>query len=171
MKLKFMLIGLALALMLCISPVAAVSGNDFDIDIDNFNDDGHDTYKYYNKYTPGEKYIHIHTKGTSWLYSLVTFKPANIPDAPKMYVYTNSKCDIYLPKSVDEWEIKYYSRWRHEPNICIEDLKNAGNMNLKENFRHHVDEGLILELSKGQYIYPQGMDYFSYDVPSVKKRR
>jgi hypothetical protein len=127
----------------------------------------YDTYKYPNVNDPDDKYIHIHTDGTHWLKSIVTFKAANIPDAPVMVVDTNSKCDIYLPQSVDEWEIKYYSRWRHEPNICIGDLKNSVVVDLKENFRHHVDEGLILELSKGQYIYPQGMDYFRYDIPEV----
>lgn len=165
MKLKFMLIGLALALVLCISPVAAFTGDEY---IDVVDESGDiPTYTYKNWAYLNEKYIKLHTKGTALKYSLVTFKPDNIPDAPKMYVYTNSKCDIYLPQSVDEWEIKYYSSWRHEPNICIKDLKNSGVFNLKEIFRHHVDEGLILELSTGQYIYPQGMDYFKYYIPEV----
>jgi hypothetical protein len=165
MKQIYLLIGTMLALMLCISPVAAFTGDEYIDVVDESGDIPSYTYK--NWAYLNEKYIHIFTKGTALKYSLVTFKPVNIPDAPKMYVYTNSKCDIYLPKSVDEWEIKFYSRWRHEPNICIGDLKNSVVVDLKENFRHHVDEGLILELSKGQYIYPQGMDYFRYDIPEV----
>ncbi|HJJ81203.1 MAG TPA: hypothetical protein O0X21_03785 [Methanocorpusculum sp.] len=110
MSFKIMLIGIALALILCISPVAAVSGTDFE---DVFEVvDGVDTYTYLNLNDLDEKYIKIWCGGTSILKSIVTFRPANISDAPKMLVYTHrGSRDIYLPKSVDEWEIKYYSRY------------------------------------------------------------
>jgi hypothetical protein len=174
MKFKFMLIGLALALVLCISPVAAVSGTDFEI----VHDDSqyYDTYKYCNVNDPDEKYINVFTVGTHCLKSIVTFKPANIPDAPAMLVYTNGEVDIYLPKSVDEWEIKYYSRFRHEPNICKEHLKNSGVVNLNEEFRESLshETWLNLMLSNGQYIFTLysvngHICGEQWDFPEVKK--
>ena len=153
MKFKFMLIGLALALMLCISPVAAVSGDDFEI----VHDDSqyYDTYKYRNVNDPDEKYINVFTVGTHWLVSLVTFKPANIPDAPDMVVNTFGQRDIYLPQSVDEWEIKYYSRFWYKPTLEGKYLKREGVVNLNEEFRESLSHGewLNLELSNGQYIF------------------
>lgn len=50
MKIKFMLI--MLALVLCISPVAAVSGDDFEVVIDKSGDIN--TYTYFNKNNPDE---------------------------------------------------------------------------------------------------------------------
>ena len=94
MKFKIMLIGLALALVLCISPVVAVTGDDFK---DVFEVvDGVDTYKYLNLNDPGEKYIELHTEGTRCLNSIVVFKPANIPDAPMMKVDTFKKSSVIL---------------------------------------------------------------------------
>ena len=56
---------------------------------------------------PNEEYIWITTSGTFKLYSLVTFKPANIDDAPLMVIDTyRNKVTIGLPRSVDEWEVK-----------------------------------------------------------------
>jgi hypothetical protein len=153
-----MLIGLALLLMLCISPVAAVSGGGFEIVIDDSGDIP--TYKYYNKYTPWEKYFKIHTDGTNVLNSLVTFKPANIPDAPTMVVDTFRKSsDIYLPyHSVDDWEIKYYSHFGRISQD-MDFLKNAGVMNLMV-FGDHIWDSLVLELSKDQYF----KTYYQYKV-------
>lgn len=176
MKLKIMLIGLALVLALCISPVAAVSGTDFKIVFDDSGDIP--TYKYSNPNykvhpncpnSPGEKYYKIHTSGTYWLKSFVTFKPADIPDAPTMMVDTNDKADIYLPYySVDEWEIKYYSITHPiNPGEQVKYLKNKGVVNLYEKFGHLLSDGLILELSTGQYIHPSGFDYPRYYIPEV----
>ena len=167
MKLKFLLIGLALVLMLCISPVAAVSGNDFEIVIDDSGDIP--TYKYLNPNykvhpdcpnTPGEKYYKIHTSGTLVLKSFVTFKPANIPDAPTMMVDTNGKADIYLPYySVDEWEIKYYSNFRSMSPPYDKYLKNAGTVNVKWVFGQYLPRGLELWLSTQQMIVTSGTHY------------
>ena len=165
MKLKFMLIGIALVLMLCISPVAAFTGDEY---IDVLDESGDiPSYTYKNWAYLNEEYIHIVTYGTKILYSMVTFRPVNIPDAPKMVVYTNGKCDIYLPQSVDEWEIKYYSRWRHEPNICVEHLKNSGVVNLNKHFGKYIEKGLILKLSTGQFIYSVQRTTLYWDIPSV----
>ena len=167
MKFKLLLIGLALALMLCISPVAAVSGTDFE---DVFEVvDGVDTYKYLNKNNPDEKYTDIHYVGTFSLKSFVTLKPANIPDAPTMIVDTNGRGNIYLPQSVDEWEIKYYSRCFKKPSLTPKYLKNAGVVNLNEFFGEHILDGLHLELSWGQCIYPRELMWPSpkYTIPSV----
>ena len=172
MKFKFLLIGLALALMLCISPVAAVSGDDFEVVIDKSGDIN--TYKYCNKNTPGEKYIELHSDGTHWLNSIVTFKPANIPNAPMMVVSGRYPSNIYLPKSVDEWEIKYYSRPFYSPSLDVEFLKNADVVNLKEFFGDHVDGGLYLWLSLYQVITtgPVGIDssivYYLKDVVDIE---
>lgn len=177
MKFKIMLIGLALALMLCISPVGAVSGSDFDIDIDNFNDDGHDTYKYYNKYTPSEKYIRLHTQHSKLYSSLVTFKPANIPDAPMMMVDTSFyDKDIYLTNTVDKWEIKVYycfSKRLHEPDP--EYLYNAGVVSMYDTFRPWYRYGgdLCFELSSDVSIWGYYCDWcgyialYQYYIPKV----
>ena len=80
MKIKIIIIGLALALMLCISPVAAVSGNDFEI-VEDWSGDI-PTYKYYNKYTPGERYINLYTEGTCLMSGKlnITVVPTHYPD-------------------------------------------------------------------------------------------
>ena len=54
------------------------------------------TYEYCNMNGLNEKYIDIYTKGTFWKYSFVTFKPANIPDAPTMVVDTNLSVALVL---------------------------------------------------------------------------
>lgn len=158
-------IGIMLVLMLCISPVAAFTGDEYIDVVDESGDIPSYTYK--NWAYLNEKYIHIYSCGTHWLKSFVTFKPANIPDAPKMYVYTNNKCDIYLPKSVDEWEIEYYSRWRHEPNICIEDLKCSGVINLNEYFGEYIEKGLYLYLSTNQEISSVMRPLRYWAIPAV----
>ena len=159
-----MLIGIALVLMLCISPVAAVSGDDFDIQ--TYTADNVNVYKYFNTYSY-DKYFKIQTSGTRWLNSVVTFKPANIPDAPVMMVDTFRKSsDIYLPYySVNDWEIKYYSHFGRISQDK-EFLKNAGVMNLKV-FGTHIWDSLDLELSKDQcfrthYQYKVGPKYMTY---------
>lgn len=103
-------IGIMLALMLCITPVVAVSGDDFEIGIYKTEPShGHATYKYWNLNNKSEVYTYIATGYTIFLDSQITFKPANIPDAPVMVVDTwFEEAQIYLPRSVDEWEIKCY---------------------------------------------------------------
>ena len=168
MKTIKLLIGIALVLMLCISPVGAVSGSDFE---DVFEVvDGVDTYKYLNLNDPDEKYTKIRCYGTKFLYSHVTFRPHNIPDSPKMLVYTyKGSRNIFLPQSVDEWEIDYYSRPFHEPNIYVKYLKNAGVINLNEYFRNCISMEFELELSIGQTIIGKGPrnSSYSWDIPSV----
>jgi hypothetical protein len=169
MKQIKLLIGLALALVLCISPVAAVSGDDFEIVIDDSGDIP--TYKYcnpnYKKHpdcptSPGEKYFLISCRGTDWLKSFVTFKPANIPDAPTMMVDTNSKVNIYLPYySVDAWEIKYYSNFRKMSPPYDKYLKNSGVLNMRDTFNPGYWGGgeLRLELSSDQYLWGYSTEF------------
>lgn len=76
MKTVYMIIGTMLVLALCITPVAAVSGDDFDIIVSY----GDSPWCYYYRLISGDKYTKIFTNGTFWLNSVVTFKPANIPD-------------------------------------------------------------------------------------------
>ena len=179
MKLKFMLIGLALALMLCISPVAAVSGNDFEIEIDESGIIY--SYKYCNVNDPDEEYFEIFTQGTTVMHSFVTFKPANIPDAPKMVVSTyggiKEKIPLprqfslprkfYLPKSVDEWVIKYYSSLCYESKPKPRTLKNACVINLNEYFGENAHY-FYLELSAGQFILSDTAK--CYIIPDVKAK-
>jgi hypothetical protein len=180
-----MLIGTMLALMLCISPVVAVSGSDFEVVIDDSGDIP--TYKYcnpnYKKHpdcpnSPGEKYFLISCRGTDWLKSFVTFKPANIPDAPTMMVDTNSKVNIYLPYyTVDAWEIKYYSNFRKMSPPYDKYLKNAGTVNVKMVFGEYLPRGLELWISADQllctkhsYYNDKGMvEKPKWNIPEVKK--
>ena len=169
MKFKFMLIGIALALMLCISPVAAVSGNDFEIYISQtYPTHGHGTYKYWNLNNKSEIYTFITTGYTIITDSLVTFKPANIPDAPVMEVdtYMNTG-EIFLPRSVDEWEIEYYSRFWHEPNICGEHLKCSGVVNLNEYFGKYIEKGLYLSVSHNQSFSSVSRPLRYWAIPDV----
>ena len=167
MKFKIIIIGLALVLALCISPVAAVSGDDFEIVSGKEEGDLYYTYKYRNMNNPDEKYTKITTGGTSWLYSLVTFQPANIGGAPMMIVNTDGNKYIYLPRSVDEWEIKYYSRFGATPNLTYKYLKNAGVLNLNEFFGKYIEKGLELELSMGQYFSVRVYKTPHYSIPDV----
>ena len=171
-------IGIMLALMLCITPVAAVSADDFEIDIEMNKDGMSGTYTYRNINNPDEEYIEIITDGTEVLNSIVTFKPANIPDAPVMVVNTTRALlflhpytHIYLPMSVDEWEIKYYSEKYDYTNPYLQPddkyLKNAGVVNLKEYFGHNIRNGLYLELSWDQYINSMCYVLHTWDIPDV----
>ena len=110
MKKIILLIGIMLVLMLCISPVVAVSGTDFEVGIYKTEPShGHATYKYWNLNNKSEVYTYIATGYSIFLDTQVTFKPANIPDAPVMEVNTwLTEAQIYLPRSVDEWEINCY---------------------------------------------------------------
>lgn len=167
MKTVYMIIGIAMVLVLCISPVAAVSADDFEIVIDDSGDIP--TYKYSNPNykmhpdcpnSPGEKYFLISCRGTSWLKSFVTFKPADIPDAPTMMVDTNGKADIYLPyHSVDKWEIKYYSNFRKMSPPYDKYLKNAGTVDVKLVFRQYLPRGLELWLSSMQLLCTKNSYY------------
>ena len=97
----------------------------------------YDSYTYCNVNNSNEKYIDISTDGTYYLESIVTFKPANIPDAPVMAVDTSNRYVYFcLPRCIDEWEIKYYSRRKQKPTLDDNTyLKNAGVVNLKEYFK------------------------------------
>lgn len=177
MKLKFMLI--MLALVLCTAPVAAVCGDDFDVVEDETGIIY--KYKYVNKNDPDEKYFEIFTQGTTVLHSFVTFKPANIPDAPKMVVSTYGGLyesvplprqfslprKFFLPKSVDKWEIKYYSSLCYEPKPKPRCLKNACVVNLNEYFGENAHY-LHLELSAGQFILSDTGG--CYIIPDVKAK-
>ena len=123
---------------------------------------------YHNDTNPDEKYIQIFVNGTWFLKSYVTIKPANIPDAPTMVVNTYwFKGYIDLPMSVDEWEIKYYSRFWYKPNIENKYLKNAGVVNLKQFFSEEIPEGLHLELESGQYISTSLLGSSKWSIPDV----
>lgn len=164
MKFKFMLIGLALVLMLCISPVAAVSADDFEI----VHDDSqyYDTYTYRNVNDPDEKYIKITTDSTR--YSFVTFKPVGIKGAPVMIVNTTNKnADIYLPKSVDEWVIKSYSTSEYMPYLDSKYLKNLGVVNLKEISGKYISKEF--KLVQGKFIFCQNSKdrILIYTIPDV----
>ena len=153
-----------------ITPVAAVSGDDFEVVTWESDYDG--TYIYCNLNDPDELYTEIktysHTYGTCYLHSLVTFKAANIPGAPVMIVDTYCKnVKIKLPRSVDEWEIKYYSC--SDPFDQPDDklLKNAGVVNLNEHFKGYIKDGLVLELSSGQFISQKFAPWPRWSIPSV----
>ena len=171
MKFKFLLIGIMMALMLCITPVAAVSGDDFEIVTGK---DGRlNMYKYCNMNNPDEEYIDIYTiAGTRWLNSLVTFKPANISDAPVMVVDTSNKnAFINLSRSVDDWEIKFYSSPDSFSQPDPKYLKNAGVVNLNKFFEKCISKRLLLELSWGQTISGPYPLYSSliYTIPDVDR--
>lgn len=132
---------------------------------DNIN-----TYKYIYVNDPYVSYTKIHTPGTLHLHSLVTFKPADIPDAPVMVVNTyvnvrNPKSDIYLPRNVDAWEIKYYSKCGGMPDLDSKYLKNAGVVNLNEFFGKYIWNELFLELGWGQFIL--GDNGKRWSIPDV----
>ncbi|HJJ81202.1 MAG TPA: hypothetical protein O0X21_03780 [Methanocorpusculum sp.] len=179
MKFKLLLIGLALALMLCISPVSAgtSSGAGYEAPWDEY---GHyEKYRYRALYNQSEEYITIWTEGTLYCDSFVSFRPANIPDAPTMVVRTHpiahmkkyDKIYFYLPRSVDEWVIKYYSFPGRMPNYYDDCLKNKGVFNLNELFGEYISKGswLELQLSRGQYIWcPDAIPYGpEIDIPDV----
>lgn len=166
MKKIYLLIGTMLVLVLCITPVVAVSGDDFE---DVFEVvDGVDTYTYLNLNDPDEKYTKIECTRTYILKSFVTFRPHNIPDAPKMLVHTNKGSRIiYLPKSVDEWEIEYYSQFWYEPNLAKEYLKCSGVINLNEYFGEYIEKGLYLYLSTNQEISSVMRPLRYWAIPAV----
>ena len=169
MKLKFMLIGIALVLMLCISPVAAVCGDGFEIVIGNT--DGIESHTYYYKDNPNEKYTEIYTPGSYFHYSKIMFRPANIPDAPMMFVDVSDERYIYLPQCVDDWEIRYYTC--HSDMNCGDHsghnhFKNEGVVNLNEYFGEHIKYGLFL-VQIGNPIIASQWDPLSkpYYIPDV----
>lgn len=170
MKPIILLIGIMLLLALCTGPVGALCGADFE---DVFEVvDGVDTYTYLNLNDPDEKYTKIQCSRTYILNSFVTFRPHNIPDAPKMLVHTNKGSRyIYLPKSVDEWEIDYYSRFWHEPNICDEHLKCSGVVNLNEYFGKYIEKGLNLCFSTNQDISSVQRPLRYWSIPDVEVKK
>lgn len=137
------------------------------------------TYKYLNRNDPNEEYTVIYSvEGTRWKYSLVTFKPENIPDAPEMIVDTSGRYFtnkeerrlIYLPRSIDKWEIEFYScKKKYNLYPCKAYLKNAGVVNLNEEFKNSTSMELELYLRVGQSIIgkgPRNSAYF-WDIPDV----
>ena len=149
-----------------LTPEAKVTGDG--IKIIYSVEDGWHQHKYCNLNNQNEKYIEIGTTGTKNMHSYVTFKPANIPDAPTMVVDTTYRnACFYLPYRVDEWEIKYYSKFGDIPPLTDEYLKNAGVVNLNEYFGEYIRYGLHLELSQGQYIRPGNRCKPKYHIPDV----
>ena len=192
MKQIYLLIGIMMALMLCITPVAAESADDFEVDIDESDDPGVPTseaevtgddfevvtweagtwrvnsYKYLNTNDPDEQYIAIGALGTRW-HSQLTVQAANIPDAPVMVVDTYYMASIYLPRSVDEWEIKFYSAGepRLYPDLDDKYLKNAGVVNLNEKFGEYIEKGLYLELGSNQEFSSVMRPLHYWAIPDV----
>ena len=168
-RMIYPVIGIMLALVVCITPVVAVSTDDFEVDILKDEDGTIMSYMYYNMKSPDEEYIKITTKGTTILCSLVTFRPVNIPGAPVMVVNTDGVRFIDLPRSVDEWEIKYYSKFGGEPGIDNEYLKCYGIVNLNKKFEKYIEKGLYLALKQDQVITCMYPPYPSpkYYIPSV----
>ena len=171
MKQIYLLIGIVVALMLCITPVAAVTGDDFEIvtDLDDMiTAYTVNKYTYSNKNNPNEKYTEIYTEGTLYYSSLVTFKPVNIDGSPVMVVDTyRNETYIYLPRSVDDWEIKYYSRTAPIYQPDDEYLENAGVVNLNQFFGEYIRDGLILKLRWNQVICPKFSSWPYYLIPDV----
>ena len=134
----------------------------------NYKYPDREVHIYHNDTNPDEKYIQIFVNGTWFLNSYVTIKPAIIPDAPTMVVNTYwFKGYIDLPRGVDEWEIKYYSRFWYKPNIENKYLKNAGVVNLKKYFGRDIADGLHLELESGQYISTSLLGSSKWSIPDV----
>jgi hypothetical protein len=145
--------------------VTALSGDDINITTEIF--ERRDYYIYNNTANPDEHYITIYTTGTKWLKSVVTFRPANIPDAPTMVVDTSDPAVILLPRSVDEWEIKYYRRfWPLDaPNEKY--LKNACVVNIRMIAESYITGRVILELSDGQYFTSMQVSRVCCYIPEV----
>ena len=162
-------IGIMLALVVCITPVAAV--NFYMVDVDKDEDGVIQSYTYRNVLNKSEEYIKITSGGTRQLWSLVTFEPVGIPYTPKMVVDTyreNVKdVTIYLPRSVDEWEIKYYSNILPLKTPEVFFLENAGVVNLNEEFRKDIGKGLYLELSLNQCIRSVSRPLHYWAIPDV----
>ena len=178
MKTVYMIIGIMLVLALCISPVAAYStttGAGFVAPWDEYG--FYEKYKYRHLYNQSETYTVLWTKGTRYFDSITTFKPVNIPDAPTMVVRTHNnahmnkydKIYFYLPQSVDEWIIKYYSSMGRLECNYSKYLKNAGVVNLNEYFKNCISMELELHLSVGQTIVGKGPrnSAYSWDIPDV----
>ena len=192
MKKITLLIGIMMALMLCITPVAAVSDDDFEVDIDESGDPdvptseaevtGDDfeivtwqagtwrvnSYKYLNTNDPDEQYIAIGALGTRW-HSQLTVQAVGIPNAPVMVVDTYYMASIYLPRSVDEWEIKFYSAGepRFYPDLDDKYLKNAGVVNLNEKFGEYIENGICLDLINHHCMWPVDHSELCYYIPEV----
>ena len=101
-----------MALVVCITPVAAVSADDFEIV--TMRDGEYTNYEYHNVNNPVEEYTRI--------------TPGNI------------KCG-----------------WR----------SFAGVVNLNEHFKGYIKDGLVLELSSGQFISQKFAPWPRWSIPSV----
>ena len=168
MKQIYLLIGIMLALVVCITPVAAVSADDFEIVTWQEGTWKINSYKYLNTNDPDEQYIAIGALGTR-CHSQITFKAINISDAPVMVVDTYYMADIYLPRSVDDWEIKFYSTGepRSHPDLDDKYLKNAGVVNLNEKFGEYIENGICLDLINHHCMWPVGQSDLCYYIPEV----
>ena len=162
-------IGIVLVLALCISPVVAVDF--YMVEVVKDEDGKVTSYKYRNILNKSEEYIKITSGGTRQMWSLVTFEPVGIPYTPTMVVdtYRDNVKDvtIYLPRSVDEWEIKYYSNILPLKTPGVFFLKNAGVVNLNEYFGNHSQKGLYLELSLNQCIRSVSRPLHYWSIPDV----
>lgn len=66
--------------------------------------------------------------------------------APKMFVNTTGARYIYLPRCVDDWEIRYYycySDMDYGDHSRHNHLKYAGVVNLNEYFGEYIKRGLF----------------------------
>lgn len=86
-----------------------------------------------------------------------------------MLVDTSNPTYICLTQSVDDWEIKYYSRYLYTCKPHTKYLKNAGVVNLNEYFGASISHDLKLELRTGQYIYPTDNPDFKYTIPDADR--
>jgi hypothetical protein len=129
-----------------------------------------DTYFYFNVKNQNEKYIDIFTKGTAWQYSLFTFKPANDPLAPEMVINPRYVRYIYLPQSVDEWEIKYYNKYGDLSYPDPKYLRRSGIINLNEFFEGYIPNGLYLDASMRCYISARRNHRVIWSIPGVNSK-
>lgn len=73
-----------------------------------------------------------------------------------MVVNTRGKRNIYLPSSVDDWEIEYYSKAGFSISPNPKYLKNVGYINLNEYFKPEISMGWMLNLVLSTDQYLQG---------------
>ena len=102
-----------------------------------------------------------------------------VVDTGESTLLLTARVSIHLPRSVDEWEIKYYSAFgKRLKNPDSKYLKNAGVVSMYDTFRPWYRNGgdLWLELSEGQYIWGLYMyqvwdtfeiTYHKWNIPDV----
>jgi hypothetical protein len=143
------------------------SSNGFEIN--HYSNDGNDYswYVYTDTKNPNDQCYDLFTRGTKWLNSIVTFRPANIPGALTMNVDTHRPRHISLPRSIDVWEVKYYSSFWYFDYPEPKKLKNSGIFNLREITNQTTLKHIYMELSLDQYLSPGGPDNTKYYIPDV----